>query len=584
MPRTYSKKKQTRLAFAPISAPPPKKERESDGEQDRRATLRYAHPSLPTLRRGRSRSDKKSLPTGTETKTENPPRQPTPETAAEAPAAPVQESDSDIEVVRSARKPHKQKSRKRKRRGDSEESETLAQTPAKKIVLDDSDDEEDVVVASHRKLRRGKAARPAVVVVDDDDDDDNDGSEEELVSSPVKRKRRNMSADVPQTPRGKMDQDDLDIVEDLDYLQDSVVRDTRTRGRVANSARAQRQAHLDALRRRRAGKTTESSSEEEEEKSNRPSSNAESSESSDAESDASNEPEKPTTKPRLRNRQEESDIESAIGENDDLDRYEDDFVIEDENDPLGAPTGLEDIPFEFTRHAYKQSKDYFQDTVEWMVHNQLNPAFPRTSPVYKVAFSKIEDEVKGRTGSQLVSSVWNANFCRALLARPQIEITSFPTIEGHPCDACNRSGHPASYDIKLYGKAYSLETLEPLSDEDSDDDDADSHAQERDRDGRTLPDENKRFFLGSHCKTKATLAHTLTHWRIHLNEWVTGYLEHEGYLSDESVLERNHWRQSRKNKYATEVVESMIHNGEVKKLWRDFKINLRTARESSTLG
>lgn len=292
-----------------------------------------------------------------------------------------------------------------------------------------------------------------------------------------------------------------------------MVKDTRTRGRLANSARAQRQQHLEALRRRRAGKTASDTEESKSDLVQSESGDGDSDGDGDDGSEQEDEPEtheeSPKRKPQFRTRLEESDVESAIASNDDLDRYEDDFVLEDDDDTLGAPTGLEDIPIEFSRHAYKQLKDYFQDAVEWMVHNQLNPAFPRSDPVYEVAFSKLEDEVKGRTGSQLVSSVWNAKFRRALLARPQIEITTFPTIENHPCDACNRSGHPASFDIKLYGKAYSLKTLEPLTDDDSDDDDddddddkeeedehEDDDHDERDRDGHILPDENTRFFLG----------------------------------------------------------------------------------------
>ncbi|RAH61112.1 transcription factor IIIc-like protein [Aspergillus piperis CBS 112811] len=564
MPRTYGKKKQTRLAFAPLSSPPTKKE-DSDKEDDRRANLRYAHPSMPFIRRGRSQKDAKSPP------------QRTPEPKAE----PVSDSDSDIEIVRSTRKNPQRGSLKRKRT-DVSSSESPSATP-QKPAADSESDADEVVPASRRKLRRGVAPQPAIAADDSD-------SEEELVISPKKRRTRNASPDVPQTPRRGLEQDELDIEEDLQALQDSVVKDTRTRGRLANSARAQRQQHLEALRRRRAGKTA---SDTEESKSD-----IEKSESGDGDSDGDgdngseqeDEPEaheeSPKRKPQFRTRLEESDVESAIASNDDLDRYEDDFVLEDDDDTLGAPTGLEDIPIEFSRHAYKQLKDYFQDAVEWMVHNQLNPAFPRSDPVYEVAFSKLEDEVKGRTGSQLVSSVWNAKFRRALLARPQIEITTFPTIENHPCDACNRSGHPASFDIKVYGKAYSLKTLEPLTDDDSDDDDKedDNDHEERDRGGHILPDENTRFFLGRHCKNKATLAHTLTHWRFHLNEWVTGYLEHQGYLSETRVVERSHWSTKKKTKYAVKAVESMIANGEVKKLWRDFHINLRTARETTTLG
>lgn len=280
-----------------------------------------------------------------------------------------------------------------------------------------------------------------------------------------------------------------------------VVKNTRTRGRLANSAKAQRQRHLEILRRRRAGQKEddieESASQEEDEESEQ--------EDDQADSEASSET-SDTKKPRLRITHEDSDVESAIASNDDLDRYEDDFVLDDEDDKLGVPTSHEDMPLEFSRHAYKQLKDYFQDAVEWMVHNKLNPAFPRSDPLYKVAFDKLESEVKGRTGSTLVSSVWNAEFRYALLARPYIEITSYPTSENHPCDACKRSGHPASSDIKLYGKAYSLETLEALTDQDSSDEERSSQQEdkeeeeddgvERDREGHILLDENNRFYLG----------------------------------------------------------------------------------------
>lgn len=77
------------------------------------------------------------------------------------------------------------------------------------------------------------------------------------------------------------------------------------------------------------------------------------------------------------------------------------------------------------------------------------------------------------------------------------------------------------------------------------------------------------------------MAHTLIHWRFHLNEWVTDYLDRMGYLSDEVILERNHWSQKRKGRYAAEVVAMMVETGEVKKLWRDFHINLKAAREST---
>lgn len=276
-------------------------------------------------------------------------------------------------------------------------------------------------------------------------------------------------------------------------------------------------------------------------------------------------------------------------------------MLEDENAELGVPT--EEIPFEFTRHAYKQPKEYFRDVVGWMVHNRLDPAFPRSDAMYEMAFMKLDDEVKGRAGSQLISSVWSPDFRRALLARPHIELTTFPAEFQHPCDACRRSGHPASTDMKLYGKAYSLQTLEPLGDE-SDEDQSDKSEEdagvERDRDGYVLPDQQKRFYLGRyaskfasridydtnqplnrHCKDKAQLAHTLTHWRYHLNEWVVDYLERMGHMSDDEVLRRNDMSQKRKTRNAVEVISQMVEAGEVDKLWRDFHLSLKSAREKT---
>jgi len=267
-----------------------------------------------------------------------------------------------------------------------------------------------------------------------------------------------------------------------------VVKKTRTRGHLAESARSKRFRQLEILRRRRLGLPEESEPESD--------SAPDQSETEDEEEDKDEAV--PFRKFEPRAEQVDSDVESSINSNEDLDKYEDDFVLEDDTTELGVPT--EGMPFEFTRHAYKQPKEYFRDVVGWMVHNRLDPAFPRNDDMYKVAFMKLEDEVKGRAGSQLISSVWNPEFVRAIRARPHMELSSYPTEFDHPCDACNRSKHPASADMRLYGKAYSLETLEALSDESSGDSDTSESSSEdgieRDRDGHELPGEDKRFLLG----------------------------------------------------------------------------------------
>ena len=187
-----------------------------------------------------------------------------------------------------------------------------------------------------------------------------------------------------------------------------------------------------------------------------------------------------------------------------MDEYEEDFV-DDEEDTVGIPVGLEEIPLEFTRHAHKKAKEHFKDAVEWMVHKKLNPAFARDDAVYRVAFRKLEDEVKGYAGSKFVSSVWTGDFAKALKARPEFFEVEIPysAIEYHHCDACNRTNHPAKFMITFGGKAYHPESLEKLADEDDDDDKAagsgDDDVRSRDALGDPLPGTDKEFFLGRYA-------------------------------------------------------------------------------------
>ncbi|KAJ5097257.1 hypothetical protein N7456_007978 [Penicillium angulare] len=569
-------KKQTRLAFNPAATESAANGSGDDNERYR--TLGYGHPSLASVRTERSRPAKPSVEIRSSKRSKKEPSAdviPNSVKQSTLKSTPQTLSDtSDDEIVPPS-------SQKRKRQAPvmsppkPENPNTRRKSRRREPSPDESDEQIEVTPRPHRKLKR-KAESPPVISLDSDDSD-----EEPVLSSPVKRRRTLVDSESPKTPRAGAGQDELDIEEDVRDLQDSVVKNTRTRGRLAGSARDKRFKTLEAMRRKRLGLKPESEEEGEE------GGEDEDEDEIGAGSDQEDEDESPS-KQRLHLQldEDESEEEQVNLSNEDLDRYEDDFVLDDDNVPLGVPA---EIPFEFTRHAYKKPKDYFRDVVGWMVHNRLDPAFPRTDAMYEMAFMKLEDEVKGRAGSQLISSVWNRDFHYALLARPHMEITSYPTIDCHSCDACNRSGHPASSDMKLYGKPYSLQTLEPLCDSEEDqsrqtsawDEDESNENEsgiERDRDGHALPDEHKRFLLGRQCKHKAQLAHTLTHWRFHLYEWVVSYLERKGHMADDEVLRRNNMSQKRKTRNAIKVLESMIEAGEVEKLWRDFHTNLKVAR------
>lgn len=87
------------------------------------------------------------------------------------------------------------------------------------------------------------------------------------------------------------------------------------------------------------------------------------------------------------------------------------------------------------------------------------------------------------------------------------------------------------------------------------------------------------FYFNRQCNARAQLTHTLTHWRYHLNEWVIDFLERTGHMDADEILRRNDMSVKRKTRNANDVLDSMTGSGEVDKLWRDFHIKLKSARE-----
>ena len=77
------------------------------------------------------------------------------------------------------------------------------------------------------------------------------------------------------------------------------------------------------------------------------------------------------------------------GDSSDEEAGESDFVIEDNEGPLGVPDYASLMPLEFTQAAHKPLKEHFRDVVEWMIQNKLNPGFTWNDPVYNQAFQKL---------------------------------------------------------------------------------------------------------------------------------------------------------------------------------------------------
>lgn len=483
----------------------------------------------------------------------------------------VSSTDSDSEGIQVAGDPSSRAQAPPSAFGEPESSgdDALASSPGRKsrkrkvpeVHSGDEESEDDLPISS----RKRKVPRPAL-----------SDSEDE----PVTQGRRERS---PSAIR----QEQEDLAEDLEFLGSSPRKLTNASRRQKSVPQAMnaRQRALEALKRRRAGEKEASPDLEEQPEQKRRRALYD----TDSSSESSQEDEEDEDED-----DEDSDNQrSTVPQGTTLDMFQEDdddqnFVVEDEDDTIGVPDEDAKVPLAFTTMGRAKGKDLFKFAVDWMVQNKLNPAFPNRDEIYDLAFRKLDDEVQGLVGSKFVSSAWTGEFTRALNARPDIEVSEIGgasrlMLEDH-CGACNRRGHPATWDIRFSGHAYHKDTLEEVdnssdSDDSDDDDDDDDHVS-YDAKGNPIPSADTVFHVGVFCKANAETAHALMHWRYHLNGWVVDYLRAQGHLEPAKIVERDGWKTKKRTKYANEVVDEMLHNGEIKRLHRDFRTNIDHARSA----
>lgn len=102
--------------------------------------------------------------------------------------------------------------------------------------------------------------------------------------------------------------------------------------------------------------------------------------------------------------------------------------------------------------------------------------------VYDNAFLRVGDFVRGMGGSKFTSSAWTPQFTKSLKFRPVLEAQPTSSLFHDRCDACNRSGHPATWEVQFRGMPYEKNTLEDLSDEEDV--------------GEEIPDEATTYYIG----------------------------------------------------------------------------------------
>lgn len=443
------------------------------------------------------------------------------------------------------------------------------------LIVSDNEDSDDVQVISSRKRLASQKTRQRESV---SDDERSDGSAIRVASSPRKRLRGGpaRSQRMTQEERQELEDEVNDLVSSGGGSSREEEGATQRPVRKQSRQKTEREKALERLKRARAGAPDIEEEEEEEEN----------------EDDAELEYE------------EEQDDGSVNGDgllgvpyssSRNMFQWDEDdegFILEDDELPLGVPQG---IPLEFTRFASMKAKELFKYAVEWMVQKKINPAFQLDDEIYTLTFKKLDDEVKGLAGSKFTSSAWTEDFTFALRARPEIAYTpidrrSADHFMRDKCDACNRSGHPATFEIQFHGRPYHPDTLEEIAigEDDSSDSDSDSDSEvggagrshDRDAQGRQIPPEDTVFYVGKFCMGNAETAHALNHWKYHLYEWVVEYLESAGYNTPEAIVRRDKWSTKKRRKHANKIVDEMVKIGKVKALYQDFKNELDTARNS----
>lgn len=331
------------------------------------------------------------------------------------------------------------------------------------ITLDEEDDEEDSDDEIQTPAKRRKITKNRVAIVQ------SESSSEETESGPAKSKGKPASKKRGSSPPA------------------SIARSTRST--VQKSHRSEKEKKMELLRRRRAGEKdlkledlTSSSEDDADGALYDTDEEHQVLEVFDDESEPEEEPppKKQSKKKKAKKRQPARQSSPL----DDAENSEDEDFIDDDDDTLGVPDeALHLIPLEFTRASRKPLKDHFKDAVEWLVHRKINPGFDRDNEVYVTAWRRLSDEVTGLANSKFISSVWKPDFYKALKARPYIEQLELGpghlAVEMEHCQACGRSGHPATWSIQFMGKPYNPKTLDEVESDSEDEDEDEEKKVER---------------------------------------------------------------------------------------------------------
>jgi hypothetical protein len=488
-----------------------------------------------------------------------------------------------------------QRKRARQVESDGEEEELRLPGKRRRVELRQTTPEEsdEEMATPPRSTRRRLTKRPATP-----DEDEEDQSPPKSTRRRARRRRASSDDEEEEAQEEGSGAESVDneereeLREELAFLRSSPLRITH------DKPKNKRQEALEALRRKRAGSTQEPSS--------TPARKTRTIVESDSDSELEVIKEEPDSdevgdpESAVEDEEEESDRDANA-----LDMFQEDeddtgFIDDDPDAIIGEPdVEHAQLPMQFSSMSRAKPKELFKYAVEWMVMKKIHPAFNSADEIYELTFRKLGDEVKGLASSKFTSAAWTPDFTKAINARPELIVNEIggarrDFLNDH-CEACNRKNHPATFELSLTGAPYNPDSLEPLEPDSDSNSDSDSDASSLSADseaalngekptydarGERIPPASKTFTLGSTCKANAQVAHTLHHWRYHLNDWVKGYLSSNGYLTPEKLVKRDKKSDRKREREARKIVDEMEGKGEIRKLHRLYKDQVTFAVEA----
>jgi hypothetical protein len=497
-------------------------------------------------------------------------------------------SDSEDEIVRPSQPRTLFRPAKSARSSNAPPDITSSQRRGRKsVIVEDSEDDDPIISSS--KPSQSSALRNRKLQID------SIGAEEDSEPiSPLKRRRPSTYVE---------DGSDVDLPSPSKVQKKgestSATTPRTTRQQKKRTHRTEKEKKFELLKRKRAGEKIEELTESESSEDEESDDDLHVLEEFDDEEESPDQVRKPAETQRR---------------NENADGDESDFIVEDDEGPLGIPDYSLQIPLQFTHAAHKPLKDHFRDVIEWMVHKKINPGFTWDDEVYTQAFFKLNHEYSGYAQSKFVSTQWTASFTRALSARPLLYIRGLESEEAinilgeAKCEICNHRKHISTYALKFAGKPYHKENLEDVDQSDGEDSDASSNSDKNEvnSQGIKIPPEEKEYLGGRYvsphcfltcsifrifsnstfriCKSNAEQAHTLIHWKWSLNQWVLENLEAKGYLTPAKIVEREKMKTKQRREYANGIVDKWERDGQIKSLYSDFKGQREVAREAKGSG